>query len=108
LINGGTGKCWKMSRPHYRKRRHCPLPTDQKYDPVKAYAAHRQFLLKHFPDAESSRLDVNIALDMREKGFKRENVLEALIHSVHRRRSRSNKYGTGGVMRNGLQPMLSA
>jgi hypothetical protein len=55
-----------------------PLPNEQKYDPVKAYAAHRQALLKAMPDAEPSRLDAYIALKMREKGFIREVVLETL------------------------------
>jgi hypothetical protein len=55
-----------------------PLPSEQKYDPVKAFAAHRQVLLKAMPDAESSRLDAYIALQMREKGFKREVVLETI------------------------------
>jgi hypothetical protein len=58
-----------------------PLPTAsdvQKYDPVKAYAAHRQAMLKDAPDAEPSRRDAYIALKMREKGFKREVVLETL------------------------------
>lgn len=56
-----------------------PLPVDQKYDPVKAYTAHRQSLLKDIPDAEPSRLDAYIALRMREKGFKRDVVLETLV-----------------------------
>jgi hypothetical protein len=56
-----------------------PLPSEQKYDPVKAYAAHRQTLLRDMPDAEPSRVDAYIALRMREKGFKRETVLEAIL-----------------------------
>jgi hypothetical protein len=56
-----------------------PLPSGQKYDPVKAYAAHRQAVLKDLPNAEPSRLDAYIALRMREKGFKRETVLEAIL-----------------------------
>ena len=56
-----------------------PLPGEQKYDPVNAYAAHRQALLKAMPDAEPSRLDAYIALQMREKGFKREVVLETIL-----------------------------
>jgi hypothetical protein len=55
-----------------------PLLSEQKYDPVKAYAAHRQALLKSMPDAEPSRVDAYIALRMREKGFKREVVLETI------------------------------
>jgi hypothetical protein len=55
-----------------------PLPEDQKYDPGKAYIAHRQALLRNMPDAEPSRLDAYIALQMREKGFKREVVLEMI------------------------------
>jgi hypothetical protein len=56
-----------------------PLPEDQKYDPVKAYAAHRQALLKDMPDAEPSRLDAYIALRMREKGFTQEDVLQTIL-----------------------------
>jgi hypothetical protein len=56
-----------------------PLPGEQKYDPVKAYAAHRQALLKAMPDIEPSRMDAYIALRMREKGFKREVVFETIF-----------------------------
>jgi hypothetical protein len=56
-----------------------PLPEDQKYDPVKAYAAHRQALLKAMPDTEPSRLDAYIALQMREKGFTQELVRQTIL-----------------------------
>jgi hypothetical protein len=56
-----------------------PLPAGQKYDPVKAYAAHRQALLKDMPDAEPSRLDAYIALRMREKGFTQELVRQTIL-----------------------------
>jgi hypothetical protein len=56
-----------------------PLPDGQKYDPVKAYAAHRQTLLRDMPDAEPSRLDAYIALRMREKGFTQEVVLQTIL-----------------------------
>jgi hypothetical protein len=56
-----------------------PLPEDQKYDPAKAYAVHRQALLKGMPDAEPSRLDAHIALRMREKGFTQELVLQTIL-----------------------------
>jgi hypothetical protein len=56
-----------------------PLPTGQKYDPVKAYSAHRQTMLKMMPDVEPSRLDAYIALQMREKGFTRDVILETLV-----------------------------
>jgi hypothetical protein len=55
------------------------LPEVQKYDPAKAYAAHRQAILKMMPGAEPSRLDAYIALQMREKGFTREVILETLL-----------------------------
>jgi hypothetical protein len=55
------------------------LPSEQKYDPVKAYAAHRQALLKAMPDAEPSRLDAYIALRMREKGFTQEAVRQTIL-----------------------------
>jgi hypothetical protein len=56
-----------------------PLPEDQKYDPVKAYAAHRQSLLKAMSDAEPSRMDAYIALRMREKGFTQDVVLQTIL-----------------------------
>jgi hypothetical protein len=56
-----------------------PLPGEQKYDPVKAYAAHRQSLLKAMPDAEPSRMDAYIALRMREKGFTQEVVRQTIL-----------------------------
>jgi hypothetical protein len=56
-----------------------PLPSEQKYDPVKAYAAHRQALLKDFPGIEASRVDAYIALCMREKGFSREVVFKTIL-----------------------------
>ena len=61
-----------------RMREAPPLPAGQKYDPHKAYAAHRQAALKNAPDLEPSRLDAYIALCMREKGFKRKIVLETI------------------------------
>jgi hypothetical protein len=61
-----------------RMREAPTLPSEQKYDPVKAYAAHRQAALKNAPDLEPSRLDAYIALCMREKGFKQEVVLETI------------------------------
>jgi hypothetical protein len=61
-----------------------PLPGEQKYDPVKAYASHRQALLKFMPDAEPSRLDAYIALQMRDKGFYREVVLETILQCAPR------------------------
>jgi hypothetical protein len=60
-------------------REAAPLPSEQKYDPGKAYAAHRQALLKDMPDAEPSRLDAYIALRMREKGFTQEAVRQTIL-----------------------------
>jgi hypothetical protein len=67
-----------------------PLPTGQKYDPVKAYAAHRQAVLKDLPNAEPSRLDAYLALCMREKGFNRETVLEAIFQCAPQAQERQD------------------
>jgi hypothetical protein len=72
-------------------REAAPLPEDQKYDPAKAYAAHRQALLKGMPDAEPSRMDAYIALRMREKGFKREVVLETIAQCAPQHQSRQTE-----------------
>jgi hypothetical protein len=56
-----------------------PLPEGQKYDPLKAYAAHRHSMLKSDPDMEPSRMDALIALQMRNKGFTREAVQKAIF-----------------------------
>ncbi|MCL2123072.1 MAG: MarR family transcriptional regulator, partial [Desulfovibrionaceae bacterium] len=55
------------------------LPTDQNYDPVKAYAAHKQAILEGTPNLTPSHLDAYIALYMRNKGFTREVVLETIF-----------------------------
>jgi hypothetical protein len=56
-----------------------PLPEGQKYDPLKAYAAHRRVILKSDPDMEPSRLDSIITLYMRNNGFMREAVRAAIF-----------------------------
>ncbi|MDR1947254.1 MAG: relaxase/mobilization nuclease domain-containing protein [Desulfovibrio sp.] len=64
------------------------LPTEQKYDPAKAYAAHRQAMLKMMPDTEPSRLDAYIALQMREKGYTREVVRETILQCAPKAQER--------------------
>jgi hypothetical protein len=82
-----------------------PLPNEQKYDPAKAYTAHRQALLRDMPDAEPSRLDAYIALRMREKGFTQEAVLQTILQcALKPKADRRNEIG--GAMRNGRRPML--
>ena len=56
-----------------------PLPEGQKYDPLKTYAAHRHSILKSDPDMEPSRLDALIALQMRNKGFTRDAIQNAIF-----------------------------
>lgn len=61
-----------------------PLPEGQKYDPLLAYGAHRRAILQASPEMERSpsKLDSGIAMCMREKGFKREEVANAIQHCV--------------------------
>jgi hypothetical protein len=89
----GKGMNRQAEQWRYRQRleavpenlREAPLlPADQKYDPVKAYAAHRRAILTTDPDVDPSRLDAYIALKMREKGFLREVILETLLQCAPR------------------------
>lgn len=59
-----------------------PPPEEQKFDPLKAYAAHRQAILKTTPEMgrSPSGRDPLIALHMRKKGVTRGDV----IHTIER------------------------
>lgn len=58
------------------------LPDTQTGDACDAYAAHRQAILQNNPDMECSPsiLDAHIALHMRENGFSREVIVDAIQH----------------------------
>jgi hypothetical protein len=85
------------------------LPTDQNYDPAKAYALHRQAMLKMVPDAEPSRLDAYIALQMREKGFTREVIMETLLQCAPEAQpDQTRMCGIGTATPNAPQRMPSA
>lgn len=57
-----------------------PLPEGQTPDPREAYAAQRQAILQNNPEVERSpsMLDAHIAMHMRENGFKRKDIAEAI------------------------------
>ncbi|MDR2891530.1 MAG: relaxase/mobilization nuclease domain-containing protein [Deltaproteobacteria bacterium] len=59
-----------------------PESQQQAADPHTAYAAQRQDILQNDPDMvrSPSMLDAHIALHMRENGFKREDIVEAIQH----------------------------
>jgi DNA-binding transcriptional MerR regulator len=57
-----------------------PEGQQQAADPHTAYAVHRQDILQNNPDMarSPSMLDAHIALHMRENGFNREDIMEAI------------------------------
>ena len=55
------------------------MPAGKKYDPAKAYAAHKQVMLREKPNMARSHLDVYIALQMRNRGFTREAIQETIF-----------------------------